>query len=581
MGPSPAPVAADAAITASRPLQASGFSLLGFVFGQNPVEFSAAVATSLLSGIAAVALIILINMALAPQVSDLAGLGLAFAAVAVVTVALQTASGILFGRLGQEVLARLRSRIAERVEAAPLRAVEQVGPARLQALVTDDVFTLATVVVRLPVLFTNAVAISGCLFYLAWLSLPLFLGAAGMMGLGVAGYMLVAGRARHHLEHAGGRQDTLFAHLSALVLGTKELKLNRTKAEDFRTRHLGAAIETVRRARTHGITLLALGSAWGSLIVFGFIGLVLFVFTGGGTVATGYAVVLLFLIGPLAAVMEDLPRLALARVAGQRLAETEAALATRDTEPAPPAPFASLTFEAVTHAYWDERTAEMFRLGPVDIAFAPGEIVFLVGGNGSGKTTLAKLITGLYAPESGTVRLNGAIVDDTSRSAQRALFSAVFGDFHLFESLVGLSGTPDLDARANRLISRLALTHKVSVEDGHFSTRDLSTGQRKRLALVAAVLEDRPFLVFDEWAADQDPSFKGVFYCELLPELKALGKSVLVISHDDRYFDCGDRIVHMENGQITGDARSGIDGDAPREDPKFREASFVFQSTPI
>lgn len=552
----PAPDTAAASAPAPRAGPAEGFAFLGFVFARNPLVFSAAIATSLLSGVTSVALLVLINLALAPEGADLVRLGLSFAGVAAVMVALQTASGILFGRLGQEVLARLRARIAERVEAAPLRAVEQVGAARIQALLTDDVFTIATMVVRLPVLLTNAVAITGCLGYLAFLSPSLFLGATGLMVAGVGGYMLASGRARHHLEHAGGRQDALFAHLSALVEGTKELKLNRDKAEDFRTRHLGATIESVRRARTRGITLLALGSAWGSLIVFGFIGLVLFVFTGGGTVATGYAVVLLYLVGPLAAVLEDLPRLALARVAGRRLAETEAALAARDSAQAEPVPFANLALCGVTHAYWDERTSEMFRLGPVDLAFRPGEIVFLVGGNGSGKTTLAKLVTGLYAPEGGEVRLNGTPVDADRRGTQRALFSAVFGDFHLFESLVGLSGAPDIDARANRLITRLALTHKVSVEDGRFSTRDLSTGQRKRLALVAAVLEDRPFLVFDEWAADQDPAFKAVFYRELLPELKALGKTVLVISHDDRYFDCGDRIVHMESGRITADMPS-------------------------
>lgn len=552
-GPSPTPDATRGA----RQGKESGLSLVAFVFSQAPLAFSAAVATSLLSGVAAVALVVLINLALTSDRAHLAALGLAFAAVAGLTVALQTATGILFGRLGQDVLANLRTRIADKVETAPLRAVEQVGAARIQALLTDDVFTIATVVVRLPVLLTNIAAISGCLGYLAWLSAPLFLVAAGLMAVGVGGYMLAAARARHHLEHAGGRQDALFAHLSALVLGTKELKLNQPKAEDFRIRHLGAAIESVRRARTHGITLLALGSAWGSLIVFGFIGLVLFVFVGGGAVATAYAIVLLYLIGPLAAVLEDLPRLALARVAGRRLAETEASLAACPAGPAVATPFAGLVLSGVTHAYWDERTSEMFRLGPVDLAFAPGEIIFLVGGNGSGKTTLAKLVTGLYAPESGTVRLNGVPVDDDGRGTQRGMFSAVFGDFHLFESLVGLSGAPDLDARANRLLSRLALTHKVGVEGGRFSTRDLSTGQRKRLALVAAVLEDRPFLVFDEWAADQDPAFKAVFYRGLLPELKALGKTVLVISHDDRYFDCGDRIVHMENGRITADAPAG------------------------
>lgn len=532
---------------------APGFSILRFVWGRNPFTFPAAVAVSLVSGATSVALMVLISLALSAGAADMMRLGLIFAAVAVAMVVLQTAAGILFGHLGQQVLALLRAQIALTVERAPLRSVEQVGAARIQALLTDDVFAIATMVVRLPVLLTNMVAIAGCLGYLAYLSLFLFGLAIVLIGIGVGGFMLASSRAHHHLERAGGRQDALFTHLSALVLGTKELKLNREKADDFRTSHLGATIENVRRARTRGITLLATGSAWGSLILFGFIGLVLFVFSGGGAVATGYAVVLLYLVGPLGAVLEDMPRLSLARVAGRRLAETEAALAASDAVPAPPPAFASLSLNAVTHAYHDERTSEIFRLGPVDLAFRAGEIVFLVGGNGSGKTTLAKLVTGLYAPDEGEVRLNGVPVGPGDRGRQRALFSAVFGDFHLFESLMGLSGTADMDARANHLLARLALDRKVSVENGRFSTRDLSTGQRKRLALVAAVLEDRPFLVFDEWAADQDPAFKTVFYREILPELKALGKTLLVISHDDRFFTCGDRVVHMESGRITSD----------------------------
>ncbi|SDM20561.1 putative ATP-binding cassette transporter [Franzmannia pantelleriensis] len=67
---------------------------------------------------------------------------------------------------------------------------------------------------------------------------------------------------------------------------------------------------------------------------------------------------------------------------------------------------------------------------------------------------------------------------------------------------------------------------------------------------MVAYLEDRPFLVFDEWAADQDPLFKEVFYREVLPELKRMGKAVLVISHDDRYFPLADRLVRLESGKL-------------------------------
>lgn len=103
-------------------------------------------------------------------------------------------------------------------------------------------------------------------------------------------------------------------------------------------------------------------------------------------------------------------------------------------------------------------------------------------------------------------------------------------------------------------LKRLEIAHKVSIRDGSFTTTDLSTGQRKRLALINAWLEERPVLVFDEWAADQDPTFRRIFYTELLPELKRLGKTIIVISHDDRYFDVADRLVRMAAGKVVVEA---------------------------
>jgi putative ATP-binding cassette transporter len=157
---------------------------------------------------------------------------------------------------------------------------------------------------------------------------------------------------------------------------------------------------------------------------------------------------------------------------------------------------------------------------------------------------------GLYPLSDGELRLDGELITDQNREWYRQHFSVVFSDFYLFESLLGLV-SPGLDAQAKDYLVQLQLDHKVEVHDGVLSTTALSQGQRKRLALLTAYLEDRPIYVFDEWAADQDPQFKELFYTQLLPELKARGKAVLVISHDDRYFHLADWALKLEYGQAV------------------------------
>ncbi|MEV5838883.1 ATP-binding cassette domain-containing protein [Nocardia sp. NPDC052112] len=191
-----------------------------------------------------------------------------------------------------------------------------------------------------------------------------------------------------------------------------------------------------------------------------------------------------------------------------------------------------------------------FRLGPLDLVFEPGQITFIVGGNGSGKSTLAKLITGLYVPQTGTLSLNGEPIDHENIEWFRQNSSAIFTDFHLFEDYLGFD-RPGLDGAVRRYLEQLQIAHKVTVQDGRLSTIDLSQGQRKRLALLTALLEDRQIYVFDEWAADQEPKFRDVFYQEILTELKQRGKTVIVITHDDRYFHHADQLVKLDFGRVV------------------------------
>jgi len=181
-----------------------------------------------------------------------------------------------------------------------------------------------------------------------------------------------------------------------------------------------------------------------------------------------------------------------------------------------------------------------------------GEIIFLVGGNGSGKTTFMKLLTQLYRPTEGKLKVDDLTVTDSSVQSYRHLYSCIFTDFHLFDKLYGLQ---QVDAeKVRELLKLMRIDHKTDYQNNAWVTTDLSTGQRKRLAMVTAYMEDKPIYIFDEVAADQDPQFKQYFYHTLLQELKDAGKTLIVVSHDDHYFHVGDRIWKMDEGKLREQA---------------------------
>jgi putative ATP-binding cassette transporter len=289
--------------------------------------------------------------------------------------------------------------------------------------------------------------------------------------------------------------------------------------------------------------------SWGQVLIFILIACVAFVLPVVAPVEkpvlTGFTFAILYMVGPVQIILNSMAQLSRATVAMDRV-ESIGVQLSENARPEAALP-------AQTGAYRSERDGAAFTLGPIDLSFRPGEIVFITGGNGSGKTSLAKLLTGLYQPESGTVRLDGQPVDEAGQERFYALFSAVFSDFFLFDSLLGL-GRDSLDDDAAHYLRELQLDHKVKVVDGRLSTTELSQGQRKRLALLTAYLEDRPVYLFDEWAADQDPHFKNVFYHELLPALRARGKTVFAISHDDRFYDVADRVIKLDYGQVIYDS---------------------------
>lgn len=525
---------------------------------------------ALFSGACTAGLIALVNAALTSAERGAAVLMWAFIVLGLGKVVTNFYSQALLTKFSQGAIAKMRRDLIRRILAVPLRHLEELGNSRVLVALTDDVFNITQALLAIPVVIVNLAILLGGAVYLGWLSWIILAAVTGLIIFGAVVYRLMISSAFRCLHYAREEEDRLFGYFRALTEGIKELKLHRNRRGEFLSNNVQTSTEIYQRHNVAADVRFILAQSWSHLLYFALIGLILFLLPAVANLSTetltGYVVTTLYLMGPLAGVMASISLFGRANVALKKVEELGISLAQRSTEHCPiDRPESEMSFERldildVVHSYRREQDDSSFVLGPINLTFRPGELVFIVGGNGSGKSTLAKIIAGLYFPEAGEIRLDGEPITDRNRDDYRQLFSAVFSDFYLFENLLGLKGG-NLDAQAAEYLEQFHLQHKVKVRDGILSTTALSQGQRKRLALLTAYLEDRPFYLFDEWASDQDPHFKSVFYTQLLPELKARGKAVVVITHDDRYFYIADRIVKLDYGKLEdGSHLANLDG---------------------
>jgi putative pyoverdin transport system ATP-binding/permease protein len=540
-------------------------ALLSFLFRSSRVMILLSILVGIVSGVSSAALIALIHRALSLERATAAGLVGAFIGLALIRFSSGVAAEVLLIYLAQNAVLKLRIQLSRRILATSLRQLEELEAHRLLAALVDDVTSISLALINLPVLCINIVVLLGCLLYLGWLSWTVLLAVLYVMACGIITYQLVTRKGMDHLRLARDQWDRLVSHFHGLIEGAKELKLHQRRRAAFFTNLLERTTLRLRRHNIAGMSVYTMAGSWGNLLFFVLVGLLIFSLPDlrefDRQALTGYVLVLLFMMAPLSMTLNVIPTLARANIALQKLDTLGLSLASPATNgltsEAPTRPWTRLELSGVSVSYRCEGDERSFALGPLDLAFHPGELVFVVGGNGSGKTTLAKLITGLYVPEDGEIRVDGELITDENREAYRQYFSAIFTDFYLFESLLGLDD-PGVDLLAHDYLEKLQLGHKVQVNGGQFSTLTLSHGQRKRLALLAACLEDRSFYVFDEWAADQDPHFKQIFYESLLLELKAKGKTVLVLSHDEKYYSVADRIIKLDYGQLVNGNFTGL-----------------------
>lgn len=534
-------------------------SMLGLLARASKGLLAFSIVCGIISGASSMGLIYLINDALHDGgTKEGYRIWLFVGSLLVVTIS-GLASQIFLIRLGQSSMLKMRTLLIRRILVTLLNKLEEIGSSRLYATLTDDVHSLVDAAQVLPHLAVNAGVLIGAFIYLGWLSPAILLISIAFVVVGIMIFQGLVGNAMRHFESAREINDSLFEHFRAVTFGVKELKLNKLKRHAFLTDELEVAGRSYQGSNVRGLTTYAIASQWGQLLFFIVIGWLIFFRSTSSSLddatLVGSVLTVIFVMGPLGAILDILPVLGRADIAAKKIDSLQLDYVDDIHLPL----FVSSNKSQVTltdielvqstYSYPGE-TREEFKLGPVDLMLRPSEVVFLVGGNGSGKSTLLKILTGLYVPENGEIRINGkCVVGENDRESYRQFFSAVFADFHLFEQLPKENGE-FTDDMALKHLELLQLNEKVNVKNGRFSTILLSQGQKKRLALLCAFLEDRPVYVFDEWAADQDPIFRDIFYMQIIPDLKRRGKAVLAVTHDERYFHLADRVVKLDSGVL-------------------------------
>ena len=465
-------------------------------------------------------------------------------------------SSIMLAAVSLELTSSLRMRLCDRIARAPYPVIESLGQSRLTVVVTDDVRRLIDGAETLPLLLINGVMLIGIFGFLCYLNSDVFIFVLEAVAIGIVTFQLPIALAGRYFSRARDYYDETEKGLRGLILGIKELKLDRKKRTKYFHEVLNSNEQKLVNAEKKAITTLIAANSYGDMLFFFAIGSVTFIFVNYHALTAeeliAVVMVLLYITSPIAIILNSLPRIAMAAVSLERVERIFGELPSGIVKEHTPSKhdWQDLSFNNVCYRHKGDSHHDGFSVGPINFEIRKGEITFLVGGNGSGKSTVCKMLSLHYPPAEGEIRFGEHTVAETSIEDFRQDIAIVFSDYYLFDRLLCEANEAQL-ALADHFLEKFDLKHKVNIKDGLFSTTDLSDGQRKRLALVGALIDNKAMYILDEWAADQDPIFKKVFYTEILLMLKMQGKAVVIVSHDDRYFHLADQLLIMEDGKLV------------------------------
>ena len=525
--------------------------LLYVVYKQYRWPFIGVILLSLFSAALGIGLIAFINRELIVTLNSSLMVLPQFLGLLLLLMAVTLGSQLALTQLGHHFVYRLRGEFIRRIMDTRVERIEQIGSPQLLAALTSDVRNITIAFVRLPELIQGIILTVGSAAYLAWLSPKMLMVTAVWVAITLIGGWKLVSRVYQHMAVLRNTEDRLYADFQTIIDGRKELALNRQRAQQIFENVYSEDAKTYRHHIVRADTYHLSAVNWSNIMMLGAIGLAFYLANSLGwadtAVAATYSLTLLFLRTPMLSAVGALPTLLTAQVAFNKL-NSFGLTAYQEAFPgqSKKTDWQTLELRDLVFHYGDNG----FAVGPINMTLKRGELVFLIGGNGSGKSTLAMLLTGLYQPVSGDILLDGRAVQAEEMDDYRRLFSAVFTDVHLFDRLIDDSGQPVDPALVQSWLERLKMQDKITLDGNRILNLKLSKGQTKRLALLLATAEQRDILLLDEWAADQDPHFRRIFYRELLPWLQGMGKTILAISHDDHYFLHADRLLEMRQGRL-------------------------------
>ncbi len=461
----------------------------------------------------------------------------------------------------QQAIFQLRVRILDKIRHSSLRGFESLDRSQLINAISENTLVIVEGTKHLGEGVPAGIMLICSFIYIAIISMPALL----IVVICVAGAAVVIWSFNRSVGDDVGKamqkEDEFLNAFHQFLDGFKELKMDRRKSGDLFENYLERSSREGSELNTKAAISILNTDIYTYVFFYILLASVLFILPKltqtSPDETLSITTILLFLLGNGTVFVQALPNITKTDLAIKNITRLEEALDDIETDTpletanpwAEADVFGDIHVRNLYFSYSGPKQEQVFSVHVDQLTIKKGEILYIQGGNGSGKSTLLKLLTGLYHPAVGDIDCGGIPVSQSNLQHYRECFSIIFTDFHLFDRLYGIEDVDE--AAVTRLLGQMHLAEKTRFAEGRFQNLNLSTGQRKRLALLVAMLEDRHVCVFDEVAADQDPPFRKYFYEVLLKELKAAGKTIIAVTHDDRYFHTGDRVLKMEYGRLV------------------------------